>query len=48
MRGEFVSCSDPTKFKPNSDSMHDVMRLIEIASQMIQRIKHGYYCTKIV
>ena len=22
MCGETVSCSDPTKFKPNSDSMH--------------------------
>ena len=22
VHGESVSCSDPTKFKPNSDSMH--------------------------
>ena len=39
MRGESVSCSDPTKFNPNSDSMHRVMRLIGIDSQMIAKDK---------
>ena len=37
MRGESASCSDPTKFKPNSDSMH---RFDEINdSQMIAKDK---------
>ena len=39
MHGESVSCSDPTKFKPNSDSMLDLMRLLGIDSQMIAKDK---------
>ena len=39
MHGESVSCSDTTKFKPNSDSMLDLMRLLGIDSQMIAKDK---------
>ena len=39
MHGESVSCLNPTKFKPNSDSMHRLMILIGIESQMIAKDK---------
>ena len=39
MRGESVSCSDPTKFKPNVIACLDLMRLIGIDSQMIAKDK---------
>ena len=40
MHGESVSCSNSTKFKPNSDNMHRFMRLIGIDSQMIAKDKN--------
>ena len=39
MHGESVSCSNPTKVKPNSDSMHSLMGLVGIDSQMIAKDK---------
>ena len=39
MRGESVSCSNPTKFKPNSDSMHRFDEINRIDSQMIAKDK---------
>ena len=39
MCGESVSCYYPIKFKLNSDSSINVMRLIDIDSQMISKDK---------
>ena len=39
MHGESVSCSNPTKFKPNSDSMHRFDEINRIDSQMIAKDK---------
>ena len=39
MHGESVSCSNPTKFKPNSDNMHKYDEMIRIDSQMIVKAK---------
>ena len=39
MHGESVSCSNPTKFKPKSETRIDLMRLIGIDSQMIAKDK---------
>ena len=39
MHCESVSCSDPTKFKPNSDSMHRFDEINGIDSQMIAKDK---------
>ena len=39
MHGESVSCSDTTKFKPNSDSMHRFDEINRIDSQMIVKAK---------
>ena len=41
MHGESVSCSNPTKLKPNSKiECIDLMRLIGIDSQMIAKDKN--------
>ena len=39
MHGESVSCSNPTKVNPNSDSMHRFDEINRIDSQMIAKDK---------